>query len=534
MVRASHEDSGEQEAMQGIEVQMNQEPEDFVENQPELVTQLQREVNERQECFMSFNDEITRRNEIETYLSKENDELKSEIAKCLESLRDNELLLKKKCDEHAQALSVKEELEDQVHELESQTRDLKRGNEILKDKLEAESQANEFVELKVKLQQSKIEEKDGIINWLRSEAKRQVRDISSLKREAKQKKHEFESIKQEALKTRELQRTVALLAREMQRKNQEVEALKREVLKAREAQRTVDELKEELERYRQAEERHSRELEDAQSREEQAKQDRQNLLQKLESQIVGRRDPMGEGLFPNGRQIERKIRECQELSKDFFVDLAYHKSTRPVVEDYEVVFENIFLPCTMNSMEKAAAFQETKRSQLASFLEDNHNALRHPNTLVSLLATSSMQRIIQRYTMLAPEVVLGDEYETYKERIQQACSEEIESEIDYPQVTQHMKGLFDLCLYCRFSEPSCYMSPIAGTAVKFSRSQHSQLLNQSFRQKARSGDIVTVLYPGLYYKDPASDPNAKPITKAVVVLFSKGFVTPRPMELLPH
>jgi hypothetical protein len=271
-------------------------------------------------------------------------------------------------------------------------------------------------------------------------------------------------------------------------------------------------------------------LEQSERRELEAIHDRRQLLQAIQGAVVDRTVTTVAGGFPAGDEL---VSRCEEFGEDtvyFVKDLARSRCS-PIVEragdnnaaslpsapsaaDFTVavkVVHNLLQDSEVWMKKVADDIVANKSDQFEIFLgrpchddgsSNNNNNEPPPSstaTLVDLLWHGTMQKHIK--TLIDND--LNGHFIRCEKHWTESRGMYDDGDMRPSSLVGFCKSLLYLELVCRFSHPQCYLFPSIGTTVTFDSKRHKQVyLGLDGETRAKEGDVVRVLFPGLYFVHP--------------------------------
>jgi len=310
--------------------------------------------------------------------------------------------------------------------------------------------------------------------------------------------------------------------------------IREQQIKIRNQQDEITTLKEELEQVTLAEQRALSQAERAEEVAAEASATSSNLFQMLQMDVVKRSSTGRSAEFLNGDEIEAKTRIFQDESDDFLRDLAdlfipdqFESSSRGL-DVHEYILDNILVPAAECALRQVSEFITDKRANLLALIGDDENLLTS-NMLVRLLWSSSMQArttemIASGKTVDLTDQDLATQDEETKVALVWASQPETcnHSNMEGRHIGSFIRELFQLELWCRFSDPPCFLHPCVGEHVAYDPSHHAVKHMPNRTKRVATGRQVRVVYPGLYFAHPETKERNMPIppkVKAAVVMF---------------
>ena len=288
-----------------------------------------------------------------------------------------------------------------------------------------------------------------------------------------------------------------------------------------------------------------REVERARTKAEHAEIEKSKIFKLLQVSTIKRNGAQPQGNFPNGDSIRKMVSASQKTTANLLCNLVeLWSSTIKLPENdsfhpkngttlYEDMLSNFWCSCAKLAKDRAVLFEDWKRQQYSAFLSgalggngSSHQA-EATSSLIELLWSSVMQ--LSSKTFIENELNQMSWYQVYASTwgddqfVSWALSDATSNheEMEGQSVGMLMSQLAGQYLYARFSQPECFLFPDVGTTVEFSSCQHSQMYLPCYRKKAKEGDLVRVVYPGLYFCNPnePTGQQVEPVVKPLVVLF---------------
>jgi hypothetical protein len=247
--------------------------------------------------------------------------------------------------------------------------------------------------------------------------------------------------------------------------------------------------------------------------------EKQQLLHAVQGAVVERTAGTTAHGFPTGDDIVSKLEEFGEdtvfLAKDLARALVvYYPGSFDVFraeKQIQTMLQHHFTLTKRVTEEKVVA---GKMAQFVAFIGHYSNAVN--TTLAELLWQSTMQNYVK--TLIRDDlkglIDVDEKHWTAAEGLGMFD----DGQVRPSTLVGFCKSILYLDLVCRFSKPQCFLFPNIGATVPFDSKLHKQVYLISERKgKAKTGEPVTVLFPGLYFVDPENGSMERPKVCAFVV-----------------
>jgi hypothetical protein len=290
------------------------------------------------------------------------------------------------------------------------------------------------------------------------------------------------------------------------------------------------ELKVEVRRARQESAYLRQRLEQSERRELEAIHDRRQLLQAIQGVVVDRTVTTVAGRFPAGDEL---VSRCEEFGDDtvfFFKDLARARcslvmeraddndaaslSSSPSAADFSVaveVVQSLLQDSEVWMKNVANDIVTKKRGQFETFLgrpcqddnSNNNNNNEPPPSSTAMLVDLLWHGTMQKHIKTLIDNGLNGYFRLSEEHWTESISMYDDGDMRPTSLLGFCKSLLYLELVCRFSHPRCYLFPNIGTTATFDGKRHRQVyIGLDGETRAKEGDAVRVLFPGLYFVHP--------------------------------
>ena len=239
--------------------------------------------------------------------------------------------------------------------------------------------------------------------------------------------------------------------------------------------------------------------------------ERDRLVQMMSGATIPRGIPSPKGSFPDGDQITKMARATGSLAWDYLQYTSYHLKINPLQAAKSGLWRAVDFA---EGAVKACVEEKTKH--LTEFIEGE---IPPEESLGHLFWKSTMQHVMKQkldkpYDSFFAEWVSSDEQ--LKAIVD--MDEKHKDELEGRNIGAFMELHFKLRLACRFSDPECFLWPAVGTTVAFSSKHHNQQKTpERSKRKAKAGESVHVVYPGLYFRHP-EEPDCQPVVRAMVAV----------------
>ena len=241
------------------------------------------------------------------------------------------------------------------------------------------------------------------------------------------------------------------------------------------------------------------------------KEERDRLFQMMRGATIHRDNRSQPGSFPDGDQITKMVTKATILAWDYLIDIWDFLQIDPLHAAKSGLWRAVKF-----AEDAAEARVEKKTEHLAEFTEGK---IPPKESLGHLFWKSTMQHVMKQkldkpYDSFFAEWVSSDEQ--LKAIVD--MDEKHKDELEGRNIGAFMELHFKLRLACRFSDPECFLWPAVGTTVAFSSKHHNQQKTPDKRKrKAKAGESVHVVYPGLYFRHP-EEPDCQPVVRAIVAV----------------
>lgn len=410
---------------------------------------------------------------------------------------------------------------------ENMNRELAHASECAewRQSLESLKKENEILELALAESEKSSRKED--VRKLQRECDAHAFDCTEWKRDAEHYRNRCELISRETWKVkRERDR---LMTENAELRDSWFSARKGNQARTRNQQAEINSLKEELERIKITEQSSRKQAERAEKVAAEASTTSSNLFQMLQMGVVNRTS-MGRTVeFLNGDEIQARVRSFQEDSDDFLRDLAdlARDQFSLGADAHEHILDNVLVPAAKCAFLRASGFVEDKMANLLALIGDE--TLLKSNKLVHLLWKSSMQArttemVASGIAVDLTEQDLANQDEETKSALLWATLPETRNDdtMEGRHTGSFIRDLFHLELWCRFSDPPCFLHPPVGEFVTYNPSYHVVKHLPNRNKRVAPGRKVRVIAPGLYFAPPTTKERNKPIlpmVKATVVMF---------------
>ena len=241
------------------------------------------------------------------------------------------------------------------------------------------------------------------------------------------------------------------------------------------------------------------------------KEERDRLFQMMSGATIHRDNRSPPGSFPDGDQITKMATKAAIFAWEYLMDISDFLEIDPLLA------ANTGLWRAVKFAEDAVKERVEKKTKLLTDLTEDE--IPPEESLGDLFWKSTMQHVMKQkldkpYDSFFADRALGDEQ--LKAIVD--MDEKHKDELEGHNIGAFMELHFKLRLACRFSDPECFLWPAVGTTVVFSSKHHNQQNNPDKRKhKAKPGESVLVVYPGLYFRHP-EEPDCEPVVRAMVAV----------------
>jgi hypothetical protein len=253
----------------------------------------------------------------------------------------------------------------------------------------------------------------------------------------------------------------------------------------------------------------------------------QQLLHSIQGLVVDRSTSKTiAGGFPAGDTIISQWDEYGDDSFYFFKDLSRaYAETHPSIDPLLAVDKVLSMIQSLFVYMKRVGHNivRDKEAQFATFMGHEVLYLSEPpnNTLAHLLWQSTMQKYIQSLIHNDLNGLFQLDEATWTAMNFTGLLFD-DGMIGPSSLVGFCKSLLYLQLVCRCSQPRCYLFPDIGATEPLDSKHHKQVyLGLEGETKAKEGEPVKVLFPGLYFVNPENG-TEKPMVYALVAQTTKN------------